>query len=148
VSVSQGENTVILSVLAQHPYQLMSGEAKTARLSVECAQKGKKTVHVLMFSPGGSLVEDNPEKGKQLTFNMTIGGVTQMTTWVNYGDTITFVYLARDDPERLRFIQSLLSSGSVSIQFMPFLTGTPTTSVFDLRKLRDELNEHPECATK
>jgi hypothetical protein len=117
-------------------------------LSLECDHKGKKTVHLLKFSPGGSVVEDSPEKGAQLTFNMTIGGIKQMTTWVNYGDTITFVYLARDDPERLRFIQSLLSSGSVSIQFMPFLTGTPTTSVFDLRKLRDELNEHPECATK
>jgi hypothetical protein len=148
VHVSQGKNSVVLSVSAQKPYPLMSGEENTARLSVECAQKGKKAVHLLKFSPGGSLVEDNPEKGAQLTFNMTIGGVKQSTTWVNYGDAITFTHLAKDDPERLRFIQSLLSSGSVAIEFIPFLTGAATTSVFDLRELRDKLNEHPECATK
>jgi len=94
VHVSRGKGSVVLSVLAQKPYPLMSGEEKTATLSVECAQKGKKTVHLLKFSPGGSLVEDNPEKGAQLTFNMAIGGVKQMTTWANYGDTITF-YLSR-----------------------------------------------------
>jgi len=148
VHASQGKNVVVLSVLAQKPYSLMSGEAKTAKLSVECAQKGKKTVHVLKFSPGESLVEDNPEKGAPLTFNITIGGIKQTTSWANFGDTVTFTYVGKDDADRLKFIQSLLSSGSVSIEFIPFLTGVPATSVFDLSKLRNEMNRYPECATQ
>jgi len=148
VHVARGKNSVVLSVLAQKPYSLMSGEGKTATLSVECDHKGKKTAHLLKFSPGGSLVEDSPEKGVQVTLNMTIGGIKQTTTWVDYGDSITFVYLGKDDPERLRFIQSLLNSGAVSIEFIPFLTGVPATSVFDLSKLRNEVDKSPECATK
>ena len=71
-----------------------------------------------------------------------------MTAWVPYGDTVTFTYFGKNEPERLKFIQSLLSSGVVSIEFKPFLTGVPTTSVFDLSKLRDEMDKYPECATK
>jgi len=151
VHVTQGKGVVVLSVAAQKPYQLLSGEGKMPMLSVECAHKGKKVGHLVEFSPGGSLVEENFEvdaKPGQLTFNMTIGGTKQMTAWVPYGDTVTFTYFGKSEPERLKFIQSLLSSGSVSIEFKPFLTGVPTTSVFDLSKLRDEMDKYPECATK
>ena len=151
VHVSRGKNTVVLSVSAQKKYQLMSGEEKLPTLSVECAHKGKKTGHNVKFSPGGSLVEENFEvdaKPGQLTFNMTIGGTKQITAWVPYGDTVTFTYFGKSEPERMKFIQSLLSSGSVSIEFKPFLTGVPTTSVFDLSKLGAEMDKYPECATK
>ena len=97
------------------------------------------------------MVEENFDvdaKPGQLTFNMTIAGTKQMTAWVPYGDAVTFTYSAKTDSERLKFIQSLLNSGVVSIEFKPFLTGVPTTSVFDLSKLRDEIDKYPECAAK
>jgi hypothetical protein len=146
--VTRGKGNVVLGVGAQKPYQLLSGEGKTPTLSVECVQKGKKTLHQVMFLPGGSLVEDSPEKSGQLTFNMTIGGIKQTTAWVPSGDAVSFTYFGKQEPERLKFIQSLLSSGAVSIEFTPFLTGVPSTSVFDLSKLRDEMDRYPECATK
>ena len=151
VHVSRGNGIVVLSVWAQKPYPLMSGEEKMPTLSVECSQKGKKTVHVLKFSPGGAVVEDSPEvtaKGEQLAFNTTIGGTKQTTSWIPYGDTVSFAYFGKTEPERMKFIQSVLSSGSISIEFKPFLTGAPTTSVFDLSKLRNEMDKYPECATK
>ena len=151
VHVSQGKGTVVLSVAAQQPYQLLSGESKVATLSVECIHKGKKIGHLLTFSAGGSLVEENFDvnaKPGQLTFNMTIAGASQATSWVPYGDTVTYAYVGKTDPERMEFMQSLLSSGTVSIEFKPFLTGVPTTSVFDLSKLRDEMAKYPECAAK
>ena len=148
VHVSRGKNTVVLSVSAQKKYQLMSGEEKLPELSVECAHKGKKTGHNVIFSPGGTMVEDTDgdRKGAQLIFNMTICGTKQATGWVSYGDTVTYAYFANSDVERVKFIESLLNSGKVSIEFKPFLTGTPTTSVFDLSKLRDEMDKAPECA--
>jgi hypothetical protein len=48
----------------------------------------------------------------------------------------------------VKFIQYLLGSPTVSIQFKPFLTGVSTTSVFDVSKLREEMEKHPECATR
>lgn len=151
VHVSHGKDSVSLSVVARQPYQLLSGEGKMPVLSVECIHKGKKSGHVLKFSPGGSLAEDNFEvdaKPGQMTFNMTIAGTKEGTPWAPYGDTVTFAYLAKTDADRLQFIQSLLNSGMVSIEFNPFLTGVPTTSVFDLSKLRDEIGKYPECAAK
>jgi hypothetical protein len=147
VHVSRGKNSVVLSVLAQKPYQLMSGEVKTPALIVECDQKGKKSGHLVKFSASGSLVEDNPE-GSQLTFDMTIGGAKEMTTWVPFGDTVSYAYFGKTEPERVKFIQSLVSAGTVSIEFKPFLTGVPTTSVFDVSKLRDEMAKYPECSVK
>ena len=148
VHVSRGKDTVVLSVSAQRPYQLMSGEQKLPTLSVECTHKGKKTAHLLKFMPAGTLVEDIEvsAKGGQLSFNMTIGGIKEITDWVGSGDALTFSYFAKTDAERLRFIQSLLNSGKVSIEFKPFLTGAPTTSVFDLSNLRGEMEKQPECA--
>lgn len=150
VHVSQGNGVVILSVAAQKPYHLMSGEERLPTLSVECTQKGKKTAHLLMFLPGGTLAGDleADAKGGPRTFTMTIGGAKQITEWVGYGDAVTFSYFAKTDAERLKFIQSVLSAGKVSIEFKPFLSGTPTTSAFDLSKLRDAMDKSPECATK
>ena len=148
VHVSRGKDTVVLSVPAQKTYQLMSGEQKLPTLSVECAHKGKKTGHNVKFMPGGTLVGDLEvdAKGGQRTFTMTIGGIKEITDWVGYGDAVTFSYFAKTDAERLKFIESLLNSGKVSIEFKPFLTGAPTSSVFDLSRLREEMDKSPECA--
>jgi hypothetical protein len=148
VHVSQGNGVVILSVAAQKPYHLMSGEERLPTLSVECTQKGKKTAHLLMFLPGGTLAGDleADAKGGPRTFTMTIGGTKQITAWVGYGDAVTFSYFAKTDAERLKFIQSVLNAGKVSIEFKPFLSGAPTTSVFDLSNLRDAMDKSPECA--
>jgi hypothetical protein len=151
VQVSRAKGSVVFSVAAQKSYQLLSGQERTPVLTVECAQKGKKSLHVVRFLPGAALAEDNPEvtvKGGQLSFNMTIGGSKQVTTWVLYGDAVSYTYFGKQEPERLRFIQSLLSSGSVSIQFTPFLTGVPITGVFELSKLRDAMDAYPECAMR
>lgn len=148
LQVSHGNGTVALSVAALKPYSIMSGEEKIPMLTVECAHKGKKTGHVLIFTAAGVLVEDTDmgAKGAQLMLNMTVGGTKQKTGWVPYGDTITYAYFAKTDAERLKFIQSLLNAGKVSIEFKPFLTAAPTTSVFDLSKVRDEMDKAPECA--
>ena len=151
VHVSQGNGVVVLSVRAQTPYQLLSDEGKVPTLNVECTHKGKKSAHLVIFSPGGTLVADSTEeggRGGQQTLNMTIGGTKRMTTWASFGDVGSFTYFAKTDPERLQFIQSLLTARAVSIEFVPFLTGAPTTSVFDLSKLRDEMDKYPECAMK
>jgi hypothetical protein len=148
VHVSRGNGTVALSVAAQKPYSLATGQEKLPTLTVECVHKGKKTGHTIAFSAGGALVEDTDmdAKGAQQIFKMTIGGTTQTTGWVPYGDTITYAYFAKTDAERVKFIQALLNSGKVSVEFKPFLTGAPTTSVFDLSKLRAEMDKSPECA--
>jgi TonB family protein len=137
-------------------YYLISGEAKWPELSVECTQKGNKTDHHLNFSPSAYSSFATPQEevlgptqarpGGQRSFNITMGGIKQATTWVPHGDTGTFTYFGGSEPERLKFIQSLLSSGSVSIEFTPF-GGVPTTSVFDVSTLRDGVEKHPECAT-
>ena len=147
VNVSRGNGTVLLSVSAQKPYPLATGQEKLPVLSVACTHKGKKTGHNIVFSSGGAMVGDNPDtKDEQLFLKMTIGGTTQTTGWVPYGDTITYAYFAKSDAERVEFIQALLNSGKVSVEFKPFLTGAPTTSVFDLSKLRAEMDKSPECA--
>ena len=148
VNISQGNGVVILTVSAQKPYQWMSGEQRLPTLTVECTQKGKKTAHLLKFLPAGTLAGDleADAKGGPRTFTMTIGGTKQVTAWVGFGDAVTFVYFAKTDAERLKFIQSLLSAGKVSIEFKPFLSGASTTSVFDVSKLRDAMDKSPECA--
>src|ERR1035438_2198639 len=79
VTISRGIGTVALSVTAQKPYALMSGEEKSPTLTVECAHKGKKTGHVLSFTAGSALAEgtDMDAKGAQLILNMTVGGTKQ-----------------------------------------------------------------------
>ncbi len=147
VEVSTSKSAVILSVNAQKSYDLMSGEKKTPVLSVECALKAKKAGHVITFAPGGAVIEDKPE-GQQVSFTVSMGGAKHVTTWVNYGDTVTFAYFGKQEPERVQFIKMLLDAGMVSIDFSPFLTGQTIRSTFDLSKLRAEMASHPECALK
>ena len=150
VHVSQGKGIVVLSVLAVKPYPLMSGEEKTATFAVVCTQKGKKIAHVLKFLPGEQLVEDSPgvtATSGEFVFNMTISGTRQMTEWA-LSDPVTFAYSAKTDADRLTFLQALLSSGTVTIEFKPFLSGATTSSTFDLSKLRQEMSKYPECAAQ
>lgn len=149
VEVTPGKTSVLLSLPAQKSYNWLASEQKVPTLSLQCAQKGKKSVHLLLFSAQGSVMEDDPEtagRGGQLTFHMTIGGTAQVTTWIPYGDITTYAYYGKTEPERVKFIQYLMTSPTASIHFKPFLTGTTVTTVFDITKLRDEMAKHPECA--
>jgi len=150
VHVSQGKGIVVLSVWAVKPYQLMSGEEKTAIFSIVCTQKGKKSAHLLKFLPGGALVEDSPDvtaRSGESVFAMTINGARQITEWAP-SDPVTFAYYGKTDADRLKFIQSLLSSGTVTIEFKPFLSGMQTSSTFDLSKLRQEMSKYPDCGAQ
>jgi len=147
VHVSQAQGHVVLSVTAQQPYQLMMGEPKRPVLSVECAQKGKKAGHVVTLRLGTTLAEDNDKTGLQL-LTLNIDGQSHETTWMSYGDTVTFAYFGKTEPERVAFIQLLQASKTVAIEFKPFLTGIPVTTVFQVDKLRDEISKHPECIAK
>lgn len=149
VEVTPGKGSVLISVSAQKAYQWLASEQKVPTLSLQCAQKNKKSVHLLLFSPQGDVTEDNPEtagRTGQVTFHMIIGSAAQLTTWIPYGDAVTYAYYGKTEPERVQFIEYLLKSPSATIQFKPFLTGVTVTSVFDITKLRDEMEKHPECA--
>ena len=149
VHVSTGKASVALSLPARKPYALLSAEEKTPVLTLQCAHKGKTAMHLLTFTAGNTLVEDDSDpfaKNGPVTFEMTIGGKRQATTWIPYGDAVTYAYYGKTEPERVKFIQTLFGSATVSIEFKPFLTGTATTSVFEVGKLSEEMNQHPECA--
>lgn len=151
VEVAPGKNSVGLTVTASKSYNLLPTEAKQPTLTLECALKGNKAGHLLLFSPGGAIAEENeglaPRNGA-LTLTMRTGSTKQATTWIPYGDTATFAYYGKTEPERLQFIRSLLTSPTVSFQFTPFLTGQVVTSEFDISKLREEAAKHPECGLK
>ncbi len=150
--------------------QLISGEAKMPWLRVECRQKDDKTEHQMILSPDGPLVYYSPEfvaRGGQATFTMTIGGGKQATTWIANVekvhevrfdwrmatvpkapyDIVNFTYSAATEAERWKFIQSVLDSGSVSVAFTP-VNGKPVTTVFDVSRLREGIEKHPQCAAK
>ena len=148
VHVTPGKGSIGLSIHAEKAYELMPGEQKKPILSVQCAQKGKKAMHLVMFSAGGALAGEESEstsKDGEIALNMEIGGNRQITTWIPYGDAVTFAYYGKTEPERVKFLHLILSSPTVSIEFTPFLTGRPTVTTFDLSKLREEVNNHPEC---
>ncbi len=147
VQIAPVKGGVMLSVSAEHSYQLMPGETKLPVLGVECIHKGKKSSHLVIFSPGGSVVggdDDAGAKGGQ-AFLITIDGKKRSSSWTRYGDAESYANVARTEQERLQFLQSLLGS-MVSIEFKPFLTGTPTTATFDLSKLREAMNKQSECS--
>jgi len=149
VQVHSTKGGLVLSVHAQQAYQLMPGETKLPMLSVECLHKGNKASHVVLFVPGGPVADESSDdaSGKaEQVFPVTVNGKKVMTSWVLYGDTSSYAYFGKTEPERVQFLELLLSSPSVSIAFKPFLTGTPTTTVFDLTKLRETLQSHPECS--
>jgi hypothetical protein len=152
VHVNSDNGVITLSVMAQKPYALIvSGQAKTPVLSVVCQQKGKKISHAITFSPGGILTEQEYSSfgnSASLVLGMTIGEHQQSTTWVSHGNLQSFDYVGKTEPERIQFLQALLSVPTVSIDFTPFLTGTPATSTFDLAGLQAEFGKHPQCAMK
>ena len=61
VHVTQGKGAVELSVSAQKPYQLMSGERKVPILRCGLHPERKEVSHLLKFLPGGFLVEDGSD---------------------------------------------------------------------------------------
>jgi hypothetical protein len=150
VRVTAEKGLVTLSVAAQKPYTLtVAGQPKTPVLSVTCQQKGKKITHVITFSPGGILTEQEYStfgNSASLVLDVTLAEHKQSTTWVSHGNLQSFDYYGKTESERIQFVQALLSVPSVSIAFTPFLTGTPTASTFDLTGLRAEIDKHPECA--
>ncbi len=150
VELSAVKGGIALSVSAQKTYQVMTGEDREPVLTLQCIHKGKKSAHLLIFSPAGEMAEAGPFGTSNAPQNLavTVDGKTQETIWALYGDGSSFAYLGKTEPERMQFIHSLLSSGMVSIEFKPFLTGVKTTSTFDLSKLRDEVNKHPECSSE
>ena len=144
---------VNLSISAQQSYEIIAGEKKRLTLSIQCAenQKGTKAQHLVMFSGGGSLSEGSPEltpRNGEISLKTQVGGTEEMTNWIPYGDAVTYAYYGKTEPERDKFLQLLLASPTFTVEFTPFLTGTPVKAVFDLSKLRDEVNHHPECVTK
>ena len=161
-------DNVALNIVSNDRYTLAPERDKWPELSVACTQKDGKTEHHLIFSPDGLVVGYTPKlvaKGGQATFKMTIGGAKQDTAWfpqVEKGevktvwftkvppkvpyDVVNFTYLGTE-AERWKFIQSLLNSGSVSIEFTP-VNGKPVTSVFDVSRLREGIGKHPQCAAK
>lgn len=152
VHVTSDKGVITMSVMAQKPYGLIvSGHAKTPVLSVVCEQKGKKIGHAITLSPGGIVTEQEYSsfgKSASLVLEMTIGAHKQSAMWVSQGNLQSFDYIGKTEAERIQFLQALLSAPTVSIDFTPFLTGTPTSSTFDLTELRTEFDKHPQCAMK
>jgi len=150
VHVTTDHGVVSLSVKAQVPYALIaSGHAKAPVLNISCQQKGKKFSHAITFSPGGILQEQQYStfgNSASLVLEVTVGGQKLSTNWVSYGNLDSFAYLGKTEPERLNFLQALLGTSTISIEFTPFLTGQPVASTFDLTGLAAELDNHPECA--
>jgi len=152
VHVSSEKGVTTLSVTAQKPYALMqSGQSRTPVLSVSCQPKGKKMGHTITFEPGGILTEQEYSTfggSATLTLEMTIGTHKQHTIWVAHGSLQAFDYYGKTEPERVQFVQTLLSVPTISLEFTPFLTGVPASSTFDLTGLRAEFDKHPECSLK
>lgn len=149
VHVSAVKGGIALSVPAQSSYKVLASEEKIPELTVECLHKGKKGGHMVIFSPGGEMVtgtgsfgETNPTQH----LSVMVGGKTIATVWAPYGDSESFAYIGKTEPERIQFIQLLISAGAATIEFKPFLTGVTTKSTFDLSNLREEINKHPECS--
>lgn len=152
VHVSNQHGVVTLSVSAQKPYELtVHGHATAPVLSISCQQKSKKPLHAIMLSPGGILTEQEYSTfggAASLELEVTAGEQKIATNWVAHRDLDSFTYVGKTEPERLSFLQTLLGTPMVSIHFIPFLTGEPVTSTFDMTGLRAEFDKHPECAMK
>ena len=152
VHVTSENGTVTLSVKAQNPYALMAGgQLKTPVLTVSCQQKGKKAGHAIMFSPGGILTEQEYStfgSSASLLLAVKLGGQKLSTNWVAYGNVETFTYYGKSEQDRFTFLHALLSVPSITIEFTPFLTGVPTSSMFDTSELRSEFEKHSECTQK
>jgi len=151
IQVSPTKGGVVIVLSADKPYQLLPGEEKTATLSMQCLHVKNKSSHILLFSPGGAVAEDDPEttsKHGGVGLMMTIGGKKQRTSWISYNDPDTYAYFGKTEPERVEFYDSLFKYDSASIDFKPFLTGVENTSVFNIGKLREEMAKYPECSMR
>lgn len=151
IQVSPTKGGVVVTLPADKPYTLLPGEEKTATLSMLCLRKGNKASHILMFSPGGAVAEDNPEtspKNGVVGLSMTIGGKKQITTWIPYNDPDTYAYFGKTEPERVEFFESLFKYDTASIDFKPYLTGVENTSVFAVGKMHEEMAKHSECTMR
>jgi hypothetical protein len=152
VHVTIDHGAVTLSVGALKPYALTaSSHAQAPVLSISCQQKGKKFSHAIIFAPGGILTEQQYSTfggAASLVLEVTAGAQKLSTNWVAHGNLENFAYLGKTEPERVNFLQVLLGTPMISIEFTPFLTGEPVTSTFDLSGLRAEFDKHPECAIK
>ena len=150
--VTAENGIVTMSVAAQKSYTLLAaGAPKTPVLAVICQKKGKKTGHVITFSPGGILKEQELStfgNSASLLLSTKLGEQTLSTHWIAYGNVETFTYYGKTEPERLAFVHALLNSPNITIEFTPFLTGAPTSSTFDLTGLPAEFDRHPECVAK
>jgi hypothetical protein len=150
--VTSENGTVTMTVAAQKSYALMpTGQQKTAVLTVSCQHKGKKVGHVVTFSPGGILTEQQYSgfgNSASLQLAVNLGGQKLSTNWVAYGNVETFAYYGKTEEDRITFVHAMLNAPSITIEFTPFLTGVPTSSIFDMTELRAEFDRHPECATK
>jgi hypothetical protein len=147
VQVAPAKGGITLSVPAEGAYELMPGETKLPVLSLECLHKSKKSAHLLIFAPGGEVSQRLSANAPE-SFVIKVNGTKQASIWTPYGDASSFAYAAKTETERMQFIQSVLNSGTVSFDFRPFLTGVATTAVFNVSKLREEVNKHPECSTQ
>jgi hypothetical protein len=153
VRTSPVKGGVNVSITANQPYEVMSGQKKTPVLSIECTQnqKASKVMHLVMFSAGENVAEDNAEtrpKNGEIHLNSILGGNKETTNWIPYGDAVTYAFYGKTEPERAKFLQLLLASPTFSVEFTPFLTGNIMRSDFDIVKLKAEVIQHAECTTK
>jgi hypothetical protein len=153
VRTSPVKGGVNVSITANQPYEVMSGEKKRAVLSVECTQnqKATKVMHLVMFSAGENVAEDNAEtkpKNGEIHLTTMLGGNKETTNWIPYGDAVTYAFYGKTEPERAKFLQLLLASPTFSVEFTPFLTGNIMRSDFDIVKLKAEVIQHAECTAK
>ena len=152
VHVTNDHGTVTLSVNAQKPYTLtMSGQPKMSTLNIGCQQKGKKSSHAIVFSPGTIVKEleySSFGSSAALALDVTLNNQRLSTNWIAYGNVENFAYYGKTEPDRVNFLQALLGGSVLSMQFTPFLTGELITATFDLSGLRGEFDKHPECAIR
>jgi len=149
VHVSPERGGIVLSVPAQHPYELMPGQQKMPLLGVECLGKGKKNSHTPLFIPGGSLVQEGIEPGDTggQVITMILDGTKQVMTWAPYKAPVTMMFTyPGGEADRVHLIQAMLHSSPLHVEFKPFLTGQPVIAIFDLAPLQTEMAKHPECA--
>ncbi len=149
VEVTAVQGGVSLAVSA-HKYQVMAGQDRVPVLTVECVRKGKKGGHLVLFQPGGEMLQAGDGGLRTATapqsLTVIIDGKQEATMWTPFSDTSTFAYYGKTEPERVQFLHLMLNAGSVSIEFKPFLTGVKVKSVFDLTQMREEIKKHPECS--
>ncbi len=144
VQVSGDSTHLILVLPAKSSYNLSFSQQRTPILRLECSSKGKKSGHVLSFTADTDLEAQTNSGPVMLT--IVVNGRRRVTPWMPYGDTVTFAFYGKTEPERVEFLKTVLALPTLGIEFKPFLTGQTATAVFDMKKLQEEVATHPECA--